>query len=442
MSDIAIRAQNLGKLYDLRARRQPEPMLREVLTTLVVAPVTKVATMARRLFAHHDSEAHAVPSPTHFWALRGLSFEIEPAQIVGIIGPNGAGKSTLLKILSRITEPTEGRVEIHGRIGSLLEVGTGFHPELTGRENVYLSGALLGMKSIEIERKLDEILAFSEIGRFADTPVKYYSTGMYVRLAFSVAAHFEPEVLLVDEVLAVGDVAFQRKCLAKMEEVKDNGRTILLVSHNMAAITRLCERAILISDGTVQKDGPATEIASEYMLRNLKTTAERSWPDPATAPGDSAVRLHAVRVHNEDGDTTEAVDIRRPVALEMIYDVLVSGHVLLPRYDLFNEAGTCLFATQEPDSEWRRRPRPLGRFTSTAWIPGNLLAEGVILVAASVVSPERHRQHVHERDAVGFHVIDNIHTRSGAGTGTIEAPLPGLLRPLLRWTTPPPSPLT
>jgi homopolymeric O-antigen transport system ATP-binding protein len=442
MSDVAIRVQNLGKVYDLRARRAPQPMLREVLTTLVVAPVAKVATMTRRLFARDDRDAETVTSPTHFWALRGLSFEIEPAQIVGIIGPNGAGKSTLLKILSRITEPTEGRVEIRGRIGSLLEVGTGFHPELTGRENVYLSGALLGMKSIEIDRRLDEIIAFAEIERFADTPVKYYSTGMYVRLAFAVAAHFEPEVLLVDEVLAVGDVAFQRKCLTKMEEVKEHGRTILLVSHNMAAITRLCERAILISDGTVQKDGPATEIASEYMLRNLRTSAERSWPDPATAPGDGVVRLHSVRVHNEEGHTTEAVDIRRPVALEMTYDVLEPDHVMLPRFDLFNEAGTCLFATQDPDSEWRRRPRSVGRFTSTAWIPGNLLAEGVILVAASVVSAERHRQHVHERDAVGFHVIDNIHIRPGAGTGAIEAPLPGLLRPLLRWTTPPPSPLT
>jgi lipopolysaccharide transport system ATP-binding protein len=261
---------------------------------------------------------------------------------------------------------------------------------------------------------------------------------MYVRLAFSVAAHFEPEILLVDEVLAVGDVAFQRKCLAKMEEVREHGRTILLVSHNMAAITRLCERAILISDGAVQKDGPATEIASEYMLRNLKTTAERSWPDRATAPGDAVARLHAVRVHGEDGATIEIVDIRQPVALEMTYDVLEAGHVLLPRYDLFNEAGICLFASQEPDSEWRRRPRPVGRFTSTAWIPGHLLAEGVILVAVSLVSPERHKQHIHERDTVAFHVIDNIHARSGAGT--IEAALPGLLRPLLRWTTTAPPP--
>ena len=442
MSDIAIRVQNLGKLYDLRARRQPQPMLREVLTGLVVAPVTRMATAARRLLAGPGaSETDGDASPTHFWALRGLSFEIEPAQIVGIIGPNGAGKSTLLKILSRITEPTEGRVEIYGRVGSLLEVGTGFHPELTGRENVYLSGALLGMKAMEINRKLDEILAFSEIGRFADSPVKYYSTGMYVRLAFAVAAHFEPEILLVDEVLAVGDVGFQRKCLAKMEEVKEGGRTILLVSHNMAAITRLCERAILIADGAVQKDGPATEIASEYMLRNLKATAERSWRDLATAPGDSVVRLHAVRVQDEDGATAEAVDIRRPVALEMIYDVLESGHVLVPRFDVMNEAGLCLFATQESDSEWRRQPRPIGRFTSTAWIPGNLLAEGVVLVAVSVVSPERQKQHVHERDAVAFHAIDSIHARSSRHG--IEAPLPGLLRPLLRWTTtlssPPPG---
>jgi homopolymeric O-antigen transport system ATP-binding protein len=438
MGDFAIRVQNLGKQYDLRARRQPEPMLREVVTSLVTRPVTRLATRARRLFTRDPGLSPAAEeSPSHFWALRGLSFEIEPAQIVGIIGPNGAGKSTLLKILSRITEPTEGRVEIHGRIGSLLEVGTGFHPELTGRENVYLSGALLGMPTLEIDRKLDEILAFAEISRFADTAVKYYSTGMYVRLAFAVAAHFEPEVLLVDEVLAVGDVAFQRKCLAKMEEVKEHGRTILLVSHNMAAITRLCERAILISDGTVQRDGPATEIASEYMLRNLKTSAEQAWPEVDTAPGDNVVRLRGVRVHDEDGTTTEVVDIRRPVALEMIYDVQEPGHVLLPRYDFFNEAGTCLFAAQESDSEWRRHPRPIGRFTSTAWIPGNLLAEGVVLVAAAIVSPEGHRQHVHQGDAVGFQVTDSIHARSG--TDVIQAALPGLVRPRLRWSTTAPS---
>jgi lipopolysaccharide transport system ATP-binding protein len=433
MGDIAIRVQNLGKQYDLRARRQPQPMLREVVTSLLIRPALRVASTARRLFSGPAHPGVSDSSPTHFWALRGLTFEIERAQIVGIIGPNGAGKSTLLKILSRITAPTEGRVEIHGRIGSLLEVGTGFHPELTGRENVYLSGALMGMKAVEINRKLDEILAFSEIARFADTPVKYYSTGMYVRLAFSVAAHFEPEILLVDEVLAVGDVAFQRKCLAKMEEVREQGRTILFVSHSMAAITRLCERAILISDGAVQKDGPATDIASEYMLRNLKTSAERTWPDRATAPGDAVVRLHSVRVHDADGATIEAADIRRPVAIEMTYDVLEGGHVLLPRCDLFNEAGICLFATQDNDAESRKRLRPTGRFTSTAWIPGDLLADGIILVTASIVSPELHKQHVHERDAVAFHAIDNIHARAGA----IEAALPGLLRPQLRWTTPP-----
>jgi lipopolysaccharide transport system ATP-binding protein len=287
------------------------------------------------------------------------------------------------------------------------------------------------MKKAEIDRKLDEILAFSEIGRFADTPVKYYSTGMYVRLAFSVAAHFEPEILLVDEVLAVGDVAFQRKCLAKMEEVREHGRTILFVSHSMAAITRLCERAILISDGVVQRDGPATEIASEYMLRNLKTTAERRWPDRATAPGDGVVRLHTIRVHDEGGATVEAASIRRPIAIEMTYDVLEPGHLLLPRYDLFNEAGICLFAAQDTDAEWRSHPRPAGRFSSTAWIPGELLAEGIIVVTASIVSPEQHKQHVHERDAVAFHAIDNIHARAGV----IEAALPGLLRPSLRWTT-------
>src|ERR1051325_6277626 len=257
-------------------------MLREVLSRIVTVPVRKMAGAGRSLWTRSRRAAPPARTssarPDHIWALRNVSFNIEPGQLVGIIGPNGAGKSTLLKILSRITEPTEGRVEIRGRVGSLLEVGTGFHPELTGRENAYLSGALLGMRKIEIDRKLDEIISFAEIEKFADTPVKHYSSGMYVRLAFAVAAHLEPEILIVDEVLAVGDVSFQRKCLNKMEDVREHGRTVLFVSHNMAAITRLCQRAILISHGVIQKDGPAAEVASAYLSSSLRTSAERSWP--------------------------------------------------------------------------------------------------------------------------------------------------------------------
>src|SRR6266850_603893 len=313
MTDVAIRVDNLGKRYRIGASRQNgQVMLREALANFGRAPFDKLGAVSRRFWGRLAS--HDVPSsedPNHIWALRHASFEVARGQIVGIIGPNGAGKSTLLKILARITDPTEGRAELHGRVGSLLEVGTGFHPELTGRENAYLSGALLGMRKSELDDKLDEILAFAEIEKFADTPVKHYSSGMYVRLAFAVAAHLEPEILIVDEVLAVGDIAFQRKCLKKMEDVRAHGRTILFVSHNMQAVTRLCERAILISHGTVKEDGPAPAIAGAYLLSSFSATAQRVWAEARSAPGDDIVRLRAIRVRTESGDTVDSVDIRR-----------------------------------------------------------------------------------------------------------------------------------
>jgi lipopolysaccharide transport system ATP-binding protein len=434
MADIAIRVEGLGKVYNVAARRQPQPMLREALTNVLVSPFTGLKRAARRLWTDSSAEgAVSDASSGHFWALRGVSFDVERAQIVAIIGSNGAGKSTLLKILSRITEPSEGRVEIHGRVASLLEVGTGFHPELTGRENVYLSGALQGMRAAEITRKLDEILAFAEVERFADTAVKRYSTGMYVRLAFSVSAHLDPEILIVDEVLAVGDVAFQRKCLAKMEDVREAGRTVLFVSHSMAAVTRLCERAILMAHGTIQKDGPAAQLASEHVLSSLRSSAQREWRELATAPGDDVVRLWSVRIKTEDGATSETIDIRRPVGLEMVFEVFKAGRVLLPRFDVFNEAGLCIFGTQNPDPVSRRQPVEIGRYTSTAWIPGDLLSEGVLFVGVSVFAPAEHHYHVHQRDAVAFHAVDRL--AGDAGERAIDGQPPGVVRPVLRWTS-------
>ncbi len=374
----------------------------------------------------------ASEDPNHIWALRHASFEVARGQIVGIIGPNGAGKSTLLKILARITDPTEGRAELHGRVGSLLEVGTGFHPELTGRENAYLSGALLGMRKGELDSKLDEILAFAEIGKFADTPVKHYSSGMYVRLAFAVAAHLEPEILIVDEVLAVGDVNFQRKCLNKMEDVRQHGRTILFVSHNMEAVTRLCQRAILVSEGVIQKDGSAAEVASAYLLSSLRTSAERTWPTADAAPGNKVVRLRGIRVRDEDGKTQESFDIRQRVGLELVYDVLEPGHQLSCHILLTNESGVRLFGTLDLDPRWRS-PRPVGHFTSTAWIPGNFLAEGAVLVSASISTSKPFAFHLAVTDAVGFHVTDPLEEDSARGDWDGE--FPGLVRPLLSWTT-------
>lgn len=426
MTDIAVRVQNLSKEYRL-GRPVANEMFREALSRALWKPFRALVGLA--------GGRRAADLSNQLWALRNVSFEVERGQIVGIIGPNGAGKSTLLKILSRITEPTTGRVEIHGRVGSLLEVGTGFHPELTGRENVFLSGAFLGMRKAEIEGKLDEILAFSEIEKFADTPVKHYSSGMYVRLAFGVAAHLEPEILIVDEVLAVGDAAFQRKCLNKMEDVRQHGRTVLFVSHNMSAVTRLCQRAILIAGGAIQQDGPASQVTSSYLLSSLNTAAERRWEDPAASPGDDVVRLRAIRIRSTEGATIEAADIRQPIGIEMTYDVLKPGHYLVPRYELLNESGLCVFSTLGLEPEWRTRPRPMGRLVSTAWIPGNYLAEGTLLVTGRVFSPEPLKNHFYERDLVAFHVVDSLD--GDAARGDWEGALPGVVRPLLEWTTVP-----
>lgn len=259
MSDIAIRVQNLSKEYRIGAAQAPYKTIRESLADAVQAPFRRAAGLLR-------GQAYgAAQLNEKIWALKDVSFEVKRGEVVGVIGRNGAGKTTLLKILSRITEPTEGRAEIHGRVGSLLEVGTGFHPELTGRENVYLNGAILGMKKAEIARKFDEIVDFAEIEKFLDTPVKHYSSGMYVRLAFAVAAHLDPEILLVDEVLAVGDAAFQKKCLGKMQDVACEGRTVLFVSHNMAAIQRLCGRVLLIRSGTIEQQGAPDMVVPNYL---------------------------------------------------------------------------------------------------------------------------------------------------------------------------------
>jgi lipopolysaccharide transport system ATP-binding protein len=423
-ADIAVRVRHLSKQYRIGASRSNQ-MFREVLADALRKPLRRLKQLA--LGGTADDRSRQI------WALRDVSFDVERGQIVGIIGPNGAGKSTLLKILSRITEPTAGRVEIHGRVGSLLEVGTGFHPELTGRENIYLSGTFLGMRKAEIDAKLDAIIAFSEIEKFADTPVKHYSSGMYVRLAFAVAAHLEPEILIVDEVLAVGDAAFQRKCLSKMEDVRQHGRTVLFVSHNMSAITRLCQRAILISGGTVQQDGRAAQVTSSYLLSSLKTMAERVWPDPAAAPGDDVVRLRRIRVRSTEGATLQAADIRRPIGIEMAYDVLKPGYFLAPRLEVFNESGLCVFSTLGLEPDWRTRPRPMGRLVSTAWIPGNYLAEGTLLVAPRVFSPDPLKSHFYERDAIAFQVVDSLDGDSARGDW--EGAIPGVVRPLLEWTT-------
>ena len=385
MGDTAIRVSDLGKRYRI-GEREPYRALRDVLTRALRAPF--------RRRAGHATPGGGKADSKHFWALKDVSFEIQRGEVVGIIGRNGAGKSTLLKVLSRITRPTEGRAEIRGRVGSLLEVGTGFHPELTGRENIFLNGAILGMKRAEMRRKLDEIVAFAEIEKFIETPVKHYSSGMYVRLAFAVAAHLEPEILLVDEVLAVGDVAFQRKSLGKMEDVGKQGRTVLFVSHNMAAVNRLCRHAIWLSEGRLQLMGVADQVVAAYLSAGAATegnNGERRWEDLREAPGNDKIRLRAVRILSSEGEVTSELDVRFPLYVELEYDVLepLSG-VQVGFWVLAADGVVVFVAGDNEDASWLGRVRERGTYKSRCKVPGRLLNSGLytLTVAADIRNAE------------------------------------------------------
>jgi lipopolysaccharide transport system ATP-binding protein len=389
-----------------------------------------LAAAARR-FVRGEHGSHY----EEIWALRDVSFDVPEGQVLGIIGKNGAGKSTLLKILTRITTPTAGRAEIRGRVGSLLEVGTGFHPELTGRENVFLNGSVLGMKRQEIQRKFDEIVEFSGVEQFIDTPVKRYSSGMSVRLAFAVAAHLEPEILLIDEVLAVGDAEFQRKCLGRMEDLGDSGRTIVFVSHQMQAVAQLCDRAILLDKGGVVLDGPSGDIVAQYLQDVGGASSTRFWPDPDTAPRDDFVRLRSIRVVSNDGEAIDASDVRDAVGIEIAFTVLQhGGPAIFPKLKLYDARRNVIFNAFDTSPRWEVSPAP-GEYTSTAWIPANLFNEGLITVDAGVVSLGAPKLHPRAgcTDAVSFHIQDPGEGDSAKGRFTGQ--LRGVVRPLLDWTT-------
>lgn len=404
----AITAQQLSKTYTLGALRSNS--LRETLLGT---------------FRTHKGET--------LRALDNVSFEVSSGERLGIIGRNGAGKSTLLKVLSRITRPTSGTALIKGRVGSLLEVGTGFHSELSGRENIFLNGAILGMRRSEILSKFDEIVAFSEIEKFIDTPVKHYSSGMYMRLAFSVAAHLDPEILIVDEVLAVGDAAFQKKCLTKMRDIGESGLTVIFVSHDMSAVAKLCDRVLWLKGGRVEMDGDPSEVGAAYLHEQLRTGAVKEYDDPAKAPGDEWAKLVKVRVVDENGNTAPISDIRKKVGIEITYEVLQDDKVIIPNAHFFNEQGTCLFVSHDWSDEWRSTPKPRGVYSSTVWVPGNFLAEGQIFVAAAGSTYLPIEVHFVEWDAVCFTVADSID--GDTSRGDYAGALPGVVRPLLDWTT-------
>ncbi len=366
------------------------------------------------------------------WALKDVSFKVEQGEVLGVIGRNGAGKSTLLKILSRVTAPTTGEVKVKGRIASLLEVGTGFHPDLTGRENIYLNGAILGMSKQEVNRKFDEIVDFAEVEKFIDTPVKRYSSGMYVRLAFAVAAHMEPEILLVDEVLAVGDANFQKKCLRKIGDVSGEGRTVLFVSHNIQTIQRICRRVVLLNSGRLVSDGDAVKVTSDYLRIGSASPGERYWSFEKS-PGDHVARLKSVYASNSRGEILSNFGVQEKICLNIEYwsmqDKLKATAIL----HLINDEGITLFASNDwNNKEWWNSKRKPGVVHATCEIPPNFLAEGHFSVLAAVGSYNPNIVHAIERDAISLQVIDQ--TTGDGVRGVAEGHVwPGVIRPMLKW---------
>jgi len=421
MSSV-ITVENLSKKYIIGHQKQePYTALRDVLAN----GAKSIAHKLRHPFAVQVND----PAHEEFWALKDVSFNIQQGDRVGIIGRNGAGKSTLLKILSRITEPTSGRVTIKGRVASLLEVGTGFHPELTGRENIFLNGAILGMSKAEIKSKFDEIVAFAEVERFLDTPVKHYSSGMYVRLAFAVAAHLEPEILIVDEVLAVGDAQFQKKCMGKMEEVGKEGHTVIFVSHSMPTITSLCNRVILLESGKVVSDGPTSEVVMQYYTCGQASPSSAQFSGKYV--GDNYVRLLAGEIKNSKGEASLEANIDEQVTVDMTFEVLQNAPPkIVPNFHFYTAGGECAFiAVSDNEIGYKK-----GKYTSACCIPGNLLNEGVYFVGLAMSSFDSGvRVHFFEKNALSFNVVDtmeNISTRSGWGGA-----MPGTMRPKLLWLT-------
>ena len=429
MGDLAIRIQGLSKQYRL-GQRESYRALRDVIARRA----------ARTVAMFRTRQSVDVRRPGFIWALKNVSFDVRQGDVVGIIGRNGAGKSTLLKVLARITEPTTGFVDIKGRAGALLEVGTGFHPELTGRENIFLNAAILGMRRVDTQRKFEEIVAFAEIEPFLDTVVKHYSSGMYMRLAFAVAAHLEPAILIVDEVLAVGDTAFQKKCLGKMGDLAEGGRPVIFVSHNMSAIHRLCNRAIVLSQGQLVLDGSVDEAVREYVALGATEVGERRWPPGALAPGNEVVQLNGIRVRNSGGEITAHVDVHDPFDVEVDYSVLRVGQQICTVMELVDTIGAPLFVAFDDyiRGPWgEQAPHGVGSFRSVCHVPADLLSEGDINLNVRIFSPPlqpNDRPHVRELGVLRFVVDDRMDQQGVRGHFPYSWGVPAL-RPRLSWTT-------
>ena len=416
MSDVIISVENLGKKYAI-LHQEERPRYKTLRESLIKSAVG--------LFRRRDDSRRA-RAREEFWALRDVSFDVERGKVLGIIGRNGAGKSTVLKVLSRITQPSEGRVTLRGRVASLLEVGTGFHPELTGRENIFLNGSILGMTHAEIRSKFDEIVAFAGVEKFLDTPVKRYSSGMYVRLAFAVAAHLEPEILVVDEVLAVGDAEFQKKCMSKMQDVASGtGRTVLFVSHNMIAIQSLCEQAVLLERGHVKSVGPAVSVIASYLSESMESNQTAIWDDPESAPGNSTpMRIRRISVTDGNDSGSTSLSMQTEIRIDTEYTVDATNSLLHITYHLLNDQGiTVLTSGNKP------RVHSAGIYRAVCRIPGNLLNSGGYSLKLFIVQNENMAIYWKE-DVVSFNVMD-----AGQRETAYMGREPGIVQPVLEWST-------
>lgn len=428
MSNVALRIEDLGKLYRIGGQQERYRTFRDAIATATTAPIRRVRDLLR-------GQAYGAANlQEEIWALRDVSFEVKHGEVVGIIGRNGAGKSTLLKILSRITEPTTGYAKIYGRLGALLEVGTGFHPELTGRENIYLNGAILGMSRYDIDRKFDEIVDFAGVEKFIDTPVKHYSSGMGLRLGFAVAAHLEPDILVVDEVLAVGDAEFQKKCLGKMSQVAGEGRTVLFVSHNMAAVQSLCSRSIMLSNGSISLQGSTEEVIKAYMETSLhEDGSERLW-NIEKAPGGDEIRIIGVRAYS-DGKRLSPFPINQPVHLEVDFVNLVDGNRFFVVFQVKDTTGIVAFeAYNSPEASDKRdlsycKPTQAGSYRTTCTIPPNFLNDDQYNITTFVASAPPPVVLARALEAISFTIYDTGDLRAEGLSGKWA----GLVRTRFDW---------
>lgn len=419
MPRSAICVEGLSKRYQVGTRRRSSETL-----------LGQLAARLREL----RGDGPAEDAQAQFWALRDVNFELKEGEVLGIIGHNGSGKSTLLKILARITEPTAGRALVRGRMASLLEVGTGFHPDLSGRDNVHMNAAILGMSRHDIARRFDEIVEFSGVERFIDTPIKRYSSGMKVRLAFSVAAHLDPDVLLVDEVLAVGDAAFQKKCLNRIEQVSAEGRTVLFVSHHLTTVARLCKRAIVLSGGTLGYDGHALDAIRVYTEALSGVRTARHWSaEGKSPPGDGVARLLSVELLDGDKPAHGPINVHHRIGVRIRYEILKDQHAIMPSVHVFDAGSDWVFAAVDADAASYDRPRARGCYETTAHIPENLMNEGFFSIAIGLATPEPHQSHCWVTDCVGFTIFDPM--VGDSARGGFAGDFPGPVRPILQWQT-------